>query len=219
MHKRFKCLDISTGPIYTSRYMVFAEEFFLFADLHPNVGVHHRKEIVLLPSHLLNPGGVTCIDPIIINPTNDSLRSSGFQDQSAEDGTQNDEVNHVVEESQPHTGAEDLGGAGFEDDPPTDQAPIPEGDPPAPSAAMATVLTSPNATCGGISHAPAGQPASAPTSSLHQSSTPNQASPRVELTPIGLESTSGDSGGSSTCATGSDTVAPRCSKFPHHREE
>jgi histone deacetylase 1/2 len=38
-HKGFKCLDIATGRIYISRDVVFDENIFPFADLHPNAGM------------------------------------------------------------------------------------------------------------------------------------------------------------------------------------
>ena len=51
-HKGVKCLDISTGRIYISRDVVFDENVFPFASLHPNAGALLRKEILLLPKHL-----------------------------------------------------------------------------------------------------------------------------------------------------------------------
>jgi hypothetical protein len=36
MHKGFKCLDVSTSRIYISGDVVFDENIFLFAKLHPN---------------------------------------------------------------------------------------------------------------------------------------------------------------------------------------
>ena len=55
LHKGFKCLDISTGRIYISRDVVFDETMFPFASLNLNAGARLRFEILLLPSHLLNP--------------------------------------------------------------------------------------------------------------------------------------------------------------------
>jgi hypothetical protein len=45
-----KCLDISTGRIYISRDVVFDENVFPFASLHPNAGALLKKEILLLPT-------------------------------------------------------------------------------------------------------------------------------------------------------------------------
>jgi hypothetical protein len=52
MHKGVKCLEVSTGRIYISRDIVFDENIFSFASLHPNAGALLRKEILLLPNHL-----------------------------------------------------------------------------------------------------------------------------------------------------------------------
>jgi histone deacetylase 1/2 len=51
-HKGVKCLDISIGRIYISRDVVFDENIFPFASLHPNAGSLLQKEILLLPNHL-----------------------------------------------------------------------------------------------------------------------------------------------------------------------
>jgi hypothetical protein len=51
-HKGVKCLEVSTGRIYISRDVVFDENIFPFASLHPNAGALLRKEILLLPNHL-----------------------------------------------------------------------------------------------------------------------------------------------------------------------
>lgn len=53
MHKGYKCLDITSGRVYISRDVVFDEQVFPFSTLHPNAGAQLRKELVLLPSHLL----------------------------------------------------------------------------------------------------------------------------------------------------------------------
>jgi hypothetical protein len=52
LHKGVKCLDVSTGRIYISRDVVFDENVFPFASLHPNVGALLKKEILLLPSSI-----------------------------------------------------------------------------------------------------------------------------------------------------------------------
>lgn len=53
-HKGFKCLDPSEGRVYISRDIVFDENIFPFAELHPNVGARLRDEVSLLPNSLLN---------------------------------------------------------------------------------------------------------------------------------------------------------------------
>ena len=72
IHKGFKCLDHKTGRIYISRDVVFDETLFPFSKLHSNAGARLQSEILLLPSHLLNPsqldhGGENNDDPIVTN--------------------------------------------------------------------------------------------------------------------------------------------------------
>jgi histone deacetylase 1/2 len=65
MHKGVKCLEVSTGRIYISRDVVFDENIFPFASLHPNAGALLRKEILLLPNHLdLTNGDMNNVDYI-----------------------------------------------------------------------------------------------------------------------------------------------------------
>jgi histone deacetylase 1/2 len=69
LHKGFKCLDIPNGRIYISRDVVFDEAIFPFSALHNNAGARLRAEILLLPSHLLNPTdhGGECVDNQQVN--------------------------------------------------------------------------------------------------------------------------------------------------------
>lgn len=53
LHKGFKCLDIPTGRVYTSRDVIFDENVFPFSSLHSNAGARLRTEISLLPPSLL----------------------------------------------------------------------------------------------------------------------------------------------------------------------
>lgn len=46
-HKGFKCLDPKEGRVYISRDVVFDENVFPFASLHPNAGARLRAEILL----------------------------------------------------------------------------------------------------------------------------------------------------------------------------
>jgi hypothetical protein len=48
LHKGVKCLDVATGRIYISRDVVFDENVFPFASLHPNAGHLLSEEILLL---------------------------------------------------------------------------------------------------------------------------------------------------------------------------
>jgi hypothetical protein len=52
MHKGFKCLKVSTRRVYISRDVIFDENIFPCASLHPNAGAHLRSEIVNLSSDL-----------------------------------------------------------------------------------------------------------------------------------------------------------------------
>lgn len=64
-HKSFNCLEVSFGRVYISRDVVFYDQIFPFANLHPNADAFLRKEILLLPSHLL--GDVNCVDSNVTN--------------------------------------------------------------------------------------------------------------------------------------------------------
>jgi histone deacetylase 1/2 len=50
LHKGVKCLDITTGRMYISRDVVFDENVFPFASLHPNAGRRLSQDILLLPT-------------------------------------------------------------------------------------------------------------------------------------------------------------------------
>lgn len=85
--------------------MVFDEQEFPFAHLHPNAGTQLRKEVVLLPAHLLNARGVDGIDQIITNHINSPGGSDDLQDTQVEDLEENDvDLEHGVD-SQPHLDA------------------------------------------------------------------------------------------------------------------
>jgi hypothetical protein len=78
LHKGVKCLDISTGRVYISRDVVFYENVFPFASLHPNAGALLRKEILLLPSDssVLSEGVPQTDDHIFsIVPVTDALHA------------------------------------------------------------------------------------------------------------------------------------------------
>jgi len=81
-HKGFKCLDPSEGRVYISRDIVFDENVFPFAQLHPNAGARLRAEFSLLPDILQNPssdlGDANLLDQCLINsdPANAVASSS-----------------------------------------------------------------------------------------------------------------------------------------------
>jgi hypothetical protein len=49
MHKDFKYLDISTGPLYFTESIVLDEKLFPFASLGSNAGAQYTSEVLLLP--------------------------------------------------------------------------------------------------------------------------------------------------------------------------
>ncbi|WVZ68483.1 hypothetical protein U9M48_017417 [Paspalum notatum var. saurae] len=68
LHKGFKCLDVSSGRVYISRDVVFDENIYPFASLHPNAGACLCNEILLLPSHLhANHGDEPTVDHTLAN--------------------------------------------------------------------------------------------------------------------------------------------------------
>lgn len=77
-YKRFKCLDPKAGCIYISRDVIFDEQVFPFASLHPNASAQLRDELALLPDILMNPscssGGAQISDQRLFSlvPTNTS---------------------------------------------------------------------------------------------------------------------------------------------------
>jgi histone deacetylase 1/2 len=73
IHKGFKCLDVKTGRVYISRDVIFDENVFPFSKLHANAGSRLREEILLLPSHLLNPSGDELIGDHMTNNTSNPI--------------------------------------------------------------------------------------------------------------------------------------------------
>jgi hypothetical protein len=47
MHKRFKCLDVTTSRIYISRDVIFHESVFPFTSMHPNAGACNHFDVLL----------------------------------------------------------------------------------------------------------------------------------------------------------------------------
>jgi hypothetical protein len=69
--------------VYISRDVLFDETHFLFAQLHENVGALLRKEIILLPNHLLNLdcGDESCADQLLSDATNTPDSNTCVQEQ------------------------------------------------------------------------------------------------------------------------------------------
>lgn len=80
MHKGFKCLDVKAGRVYISRDVIFDEDVFPFANLHPNAGARLRSEILLLPSYLLNSSSEFGVDNSLDRFGNDSLQPNRFHE-------------------------------------------------------------------------------------------------------------------------------------------
>ena len=74
-HKGFKCLEPSSRRVYISRDVVFDEAIFPFSELHEKAGARLRKEILLLPNHLLS-GDVNRTDPITASCVDDLQEKS-----------------------------------------------------------------------------------------------------------------------------------------------
>ena len=90
MHKGFKCLDISTGRVYISRDVIFDENVFPFASLHPNAGARLHAEILLLSPELLNPsdhGGECSADDHVFNNPNPATNGGCAEKNSKKNST------------------------------------------------------------------------------------------------------------------------------------
>jgi hypothetical protein len=90
LHKGVKCLDISTGCVYISRDVVFDENIFPFASLHPNAGALLKKEILLLPSFTSNSHESThnCNDHVVptVSITNVEQEDAASEEKSSQNG-------------------------------------------------------------------------------------------------------------------------------------
>ena len=99
LHKGVKCLDVNFGRIYISRIVVFDEQVFPFASLHPNAGAQLRKEILLLPPSL-HPTyeGVHNRDHLPIVPVTDVLQVAAKK-LHGENCLQNQSLVHEISDS------------------------------------------------------------------------------------------------------------------------
>jgi hypothetical protein len=114
IHKGVKCLDVSTGRVYISRDVVFDENVFPFAALHPNAGTRLKQDILLLPSSTPpQEDDANFVDHIvpIVSSTNvlqgGEVAEENKRENGASDDSENNE-NHAsshVEENAEH-GAE-----------------------------------------------------------------------------------------------------------------
>jgi hypothetical protein len=76
LHKGYKCFDISTGRVYISRDVVFDENVFPFAALHPTVGAKYTFDVLLLPAP--SPSRVSTDLSVVNSPTNSGSQFSSL---------------------------------------------------------------------------------------------------------------------------------------------
>jgi hypothetical protein len=106
LHKGVKCLDVTSGCVYIYRDVVFDENVFPFASLHPNAGRRLTQDILLLPSsnNACTHGDTQFVDhmplpviPVVTNPAKDHTPQIAEEDHAFEDDhtgtnlTENDE--------------------------------------------------------------------------------------------------------------------------------
>jgi hypothetical protein len=131
-HKGVKCLDVKAGRVYISRDVVFDENVFPFASLHPNAGRILRHELHLLPPDIpLSHVGDAQIDdpmtipilPVATNPTQHTAETTMSPDSSS-DGEDSD-TNNAENDLQPDSSENDNASMQSEADSPSssDQAP------------------------------------------------------------------------------------------------
>jgi hypothetical protein len=107
LHKGVKCLDVPIGRVYISRDVVFDENVFPFAALHPNAGTRLKQDILLLPSSTsLQEDDANFVDHIvpIVSSTNvlqgGEVAEENRRENSASDTSENTEnhaSSHVME--------------------------------------------------------------------------------------------------------------------------
>lgn len=92
MHKGFKYLDIQTSRVYISRDVVFDEDIFPFAELHPNAG-SVRSEILPVPQNMdSNTRGVDVHDHMDYCPANPDDATVILEENDARTRTCDDEI-------------------------------------------------------------------------------------------------------------------------------
>jgi hypothetical protein len=125
-HKGVKCLDVKAGRVYISRDVVFDENVFPFASLHPNAGQILRHELHLLPpdissSHvgdrqIYDPMTLSIL-PVATNPTQHPAEITISTNSSSDD--EDFDANHAENDLTPDNSEEDSGSTRFEADPPS----------------------------------------------------------------------------------------------------
>jgi hypothetical protein len=135
LHKGVKCLDVTTWRVYISRDVVFDENVFPFASLHPNAGRRIAQDILLLPtSNNACTHGDTQLDdhmplpfvPVVTNPAQDNAPRTDVEDQAVDDDHSDANLSENDEEMSENSVEEEDGtGSGSEADSPA--APTPDG--------------------------------------------------------------------------------------------
>jgi histone deacetylase 1/2 len=144
LHKGVKCLDVTTGHVYISRDVVFDENVFPFASLHPNAGKRLREETLLLPPQntACTNGDASHVDhmplpiiPIVTNhvqdtpPPDDDRESLSDAEHDGENLTENDEETSENSSQENVAENDELGADSEEDSPATSYPSDPEADP------------------------------------------------------------------------------------------
>jgi hypothetical protein len=116
LHKGVKCLDVSQGRVYISHDVVFDENVFPFASLHPNAGALLRKEILLLPSSSSSHESAHNIDghmPCVV-PITDVLQVSELPEENSrengEETSSNNESENLSQNDETGTESQDDSG-------------------------------------------------------------------------------------------------------------
>jgi hypothetical protein len=163
LHKGVKCLDVSTGRVYISRDVVFDENVFPFAALHPNAGTRLKQDILLLPSSTsLQEDDANFVDHIVPIVSSTNVLQGG---EVAEENRRENSASGTSEDTENSTSShvEGTNDYGAEHEGEHSSAPNPEADPVGAAGAGAS---DPEAAAGaagaGAAHAGTGPDAAGP---------------------------------------------------------
>jgi hypothetical protein len=129
LHKDVKCLDVSTGRVYISRDVVFDENAFPFAALHPNAGTRLKQDILHLPSSTpLQEDDANFVDHIvpIVSSTN-VLQGGEVAEENGRENSASDTSENTENYASSHVEENNDYGAEHEEE--HSSAPDPEADP------------------------------------------------------------------------------------------
>jgi hypothetical protein len=109
LHKGYKCLEVTSGQIYTSRDVVFDETVFPFKDLNHNAGAQLCADVMLLHPTLVPFRSQE-------HEVEDPINNSQIPAQNVEEITNDfDEGNNSSQPVQDSVGTRDLGSSSHED--------------------------------------------------------------------------------------------------------